>query len=209
MQYIDILFLLVTLGVGFVLYTRLGRRTGQEKSFVYRLGEEAKMMQGDQSEKDIIAILPPEIAQIKEIQKYDKKFSVDDFVEKIRVAFEKIVRAFVAGDKKVLSAFLESKLFKLYEGEINRLAEKKAKTDLEFFRLISAEVKDVQTSQTTAHISVHFVSEQTQVRRNEKGKIISGDANFIDHISELWTFKRSIKSKGPWMLSGITPYEAS
>ena len=209
MQYIDILFLLVTLGVGFVLYTRLGRRTGQEKTFTLRIGEETHAVKGDGTDTPLITILPSEIKQISEIQRHDKKFSLEHFMDKIKVAFEKIVKAFVTGDKKALSAFLETKLYTAYAAEIDRLQDKKIKTDLEFFRLISAEVKDVQASPTTAHISVHFVSEQTHVQRNDKGKVVDGDANFIDHISELWTFKRAIKSKGPWMLSGIAPYEAT
>ncbi len=209
MQYIDILFLLVTLGVGFVLYTRLGRRTGQEKTFAFRLGKDAEVMQGNLSNNALLTILPAEMTQISEIQKYDKKFSIEHFLDKIKTAFEKVVKAFVQGDKRALSAFLEPKLYTMYAKEVDDLKEKNVKTDLEFFRLISAEIKDVQTNQTTAHISVHFVSEQTHVQRNDKGKVISGDANFIDHISELWTFKRAIKSKGPWMLSGITPYEAT
>ena len=209
MQYIDILFLIVTLGVGFILYTRLGKRTGHEKSFMHPMTDSIKIVGSNHQAKIVLSSLEADLEGIAAIQKHDKKFSVDDFLDKVRGAFEKIVRAFLGGDKAMLEALFTPQFYKLYKEELLALEKKKIKTDLEFFRLVSAEVKDVQATGSDAEIKVHFVSEQTQVRRNEKGKIVDGDANFIDRISEMWTFSRKLKSRGPWMLSGISPYEAT
>ncbi|HCI48782.1 MAG: hypothetical protein A2977_02935 [Alphaproteobacteria bacterium RIFCSPLOWO2_01_FULL_45_8] len=208
MQFLDLIFLLITLGVGFVLYMRLGRRTGTENRFFYPALDEMKNVTPQAKKGEVIQLISPSFSGLQEIQKHDRKFFVEDFVEKIKEAFEKIIHAFVEGDKKVLSVFLKDKFYALYEKEINLLTQKKTTTHLEFFRLISAEVKDIKTKDGMGHIQVHFVSEQTQVRKNSTGKTIAGDAGFIDRISELWTFERPLKSKGPWMLSGITPYEA-
>jgi predicted lipid-binding transport protein (Tim44 family) len=208
MQFVDLIFLLITLGIGFVLYLRLGRRTGHEKRFFYPASEEMDNITPQAQNSEVVRLVSPMFTGLQEIQKHDRKFSVEDFVEKIKDAFEKVIHAFVKGDKKSLSAFLKDKFYNLYEKEIDLLAEKKVTTHLEFFRLVSAEVKDIQTKDDIAHIQVHFVSEQTQIRKNSAGKTIAGDAGFIDRISELWTFERPLRSKGPWMLSGITPYEA-
>jgi predicted lipid-binding transport protein (Tim44 family) len=209
MQFIDLIFLALTFGIGFVLYTRLGRRTGNEKRFFYPHSEKLKNVtpidkEEESSEDENIL----QFEGLQEIQRHDKKFSLGDFLERIKEAFEKIVHSFVSGDKKSLNAFLKNQFYTFYEKEINLLSEKKTTAHLEFFRLISAEVKDVQTKEDVAHIQVHFVSEQTQIRKNKEGKVVEGDINFIDRISELWTFERPLKSKGPWMLAGITPYEA-
>ena len=207
MQFIDLIFLFITLGIGFVLYMRLGRRTGNEKRFFYPASEEMQNITPAPQKSQLIP-LSSSFSGLQDIQKHDKKFSVEDFAEKIKDAFEKIIHAFVKGDKKSLSAFLKDTFYTLYEKEIDALTEKKVTTHLEFFRLVSAEVKDIKTKDDTAHVQVHFVSEQTQIRKSSTGKTIAGDAGFIDRISELWTFERPLKSKGPWMLSGITPYEA-
>lgn len=209
MQFIDLIFLLITLGIGFVLYMRLGRRTGNEKRFFYPSSEEMQNVTPDLQRERIIHVITSSFSGLQAIQKHDKKFSVEDFAEKIKEAFEKIIHAFVKGDKDSLSAFLKDTFYSLYEKEIDSLTEKKITSHLEFFRLVSAEVKDIQAKEDIAHVQVHFVSEQTQIRKNNTGKIVAGDPSFIDRISELWTFERPLKSKGPWMLSGITPYEAA
>ncbi|MFN7662700.1 MAG: Tim44/TimA family putative adaptor protein [Alphaproteobacteria bacterium] len=206
MQFIDLIFLLVTLGIGFILYLRLGRRTGNERRFFYPASENVVDVTPTRAEATL-AILGPSFPGLQDLQKHDRKFSVEDFIEKIKDAFEQIIQAFVKGDKDSLSVFLKDKLMATYTKELDALGQKKITTHLEFFRLVSAEVKDIRTSPDVAHIDVHFVSEQTQIRKNEAGKVIAGDAGFIDRISELWTFERPLKSKGPWMLSGIMPYE--
>lgn len=206
MQFIDLIFLLVTLGIGFILYLRLGRRTGNERRFFYPASENVVDVTPTRAEATL-AILGPSFRGLQDLQKHDRKFSVEDFIEKIKDAFEQIIQAFVKGDKDSLSVFLKDKLMATYTKELDALGQKKITTHLEFFRLVSAEVKDIRTSPDVAHIDVHFVSEQTQIRKNEAGKVIAGDAGFIDRISELWTFERPLKSKGPWMLSGIMPYE--
>lgn len=208
MQFLDLIFLLITLGIGFVLYMRLGRRTGNEKRFFYPASEEIKNITPQTQREEVVHLLSPSFSGLQEIKKYDRKFSLEDFLENIKDAFEKIVYAFVKGDKQSLNAFLKNTFYGLYEKEIDLLAEKKTTTHLEFFRLVSAEIKNIDTKEEMAHIQVHFVSEQTQIRKNSSGKTIAGDSGFIDRISELWTFERPLKSKGPWMLSGITPYEA-
>lgn len=209
MQYIDIFFLLLTLGVGFALYTRLGRRTGHEKSVVSFVNQSAVSEEDPTQIPAFLDVDPADMLLVHQIQKHDKKFTPEGFIEKVKVAFEKIVKGFVAADKDVLSAFMMPTLLKAYESQLKYLKDKKVSTKLEFFRLISAHIHQIHTTDKNVSIEVHFVSEQTQVRLSEKGKVVEGDINFIDQISELWTFTRLLKSRGPWMLSGIQPYEAS
>lgn len=210
MQYIDIFFLLFTLALGFVLYTRLGRRTGHEKSMMSFV-ETSNAADEDRPTEDyaLVVVDPSDMVAIQKIQKHDKKFVIEGFIDKVKNAFEKILKGFVSGDQAVLSAFMTPAFLKGYEAQIKDLKKKKITTKLEFFRLISAQIHRIHTTDTEVNIQVHFVSEQTQVRLNEQGKIVEGDINFIDQISELWTFTRLLKSRGPWMLSGIDPYEAS
>ena len=55
-----------------------------------------------------------------------------------------------------------------------------------------------------ANISVKFNSEQVQVIKDLKGKIIEGDSNQILTIDEKWSFSKNLKSKDPnWTLEKI------
>ena len=62
----------------------------------------------------------------------------------------------------------------------------------------------MQVSKPVLHISVKFNSEQVQVLKDLKGKIIEGDNNQILTIIEKWTFSKNLKSKDPnWTLEKI------
>ena len=55
-----------------------------------------------------------------------------------------------------------------------------------------------------ASIKVKFSSEQVQVIKNDKGKIISGDGNQILSIVESWFFSKDLKRNDPnWVLEKI------
>ena len=55
-----------------------------------------------------------------------------------------------------------------------------------------------------AKIKVKFLSEQVQVTKDEKEKIIDGDPNQILMITENWTFSKDLKNKNPsWLLEKI------
>ena len=55
-----------------------------------------------------------------------------------------------------------------------------------------------------ASIKVKFSSEQVQVVKNDKGKVIDGDNNQILSIVENWLFSKNLKSNNPnWVLEKI------
>ena len=55
-----------------------------------------------------------------------------------------------------------------------------------------------------ALICVKFSSEQVQVVKDLKGKIVEGDNNQILSIDEKWSFSKNLKSKDPnWTLEKI------
>ena len=50
-------------------------------------------------------------------------------------------------------------------------------------------------SKNNALISVEFVSEQVNVLRDKDNKIIEGDENYIQTITDVWTFERALDAK--------------
>ena len=57
------------------------------------------------------------------------------------------------------------------------------------------------TADETAHITVRFVSEQVNILRDSDGKVVEGDENYIQNITDVWTFERALSSATPnWIL---------
>lgn len=207
MQLVDVIFLVISLVCGFLLYTKLGKNNSVTKNFNFsvRVNRGEATATGAPVTADLEA---PLITGIEQIRQHDKRFSLNDFINWAKDRFETIVASFVKGDKEKLEALLHPDLYKAYVNELNDLHQKKWHGELDFFRMISARIKDIIIEKNMAKVNVHFVSEQTQVRKNEAGDIVEGDINYIDRISEIWTFERPLVSKTPWVLAGIKPYEA-
>ena len=52
-----------------------------------------------------------------------------------------------------------------------------------------------------ANIVVKFVSEQINLLKNSSGEIIEGDENFVQKITDVWTFEKDINSDSKtWLL---------
>ena len=52
-----------------------------------------------------------------------------------------------------------------------------------------------------AQIVVEFVSEQVNLLKNSAGEVIEGDENFVQKITDIWTFERDIHKASPvWLL---------
>ena len=51
------------------------------------------------------------------------------------------------------------------------------------------------TNNNNDYISVEFVSEQVNVLRDKDNQIIEGDENYIQTITDVWTFEKSLNAK--------------
>ena len=76
-----------------------------------------------------------------------------------------------------------------------------AETDLIGFN--EAEITDVKLNQNdTAKISVKFVTEQVNLLKDKDDNVIEGDENFVQTITDIWTFERCVTSTNPnWLLT--------
>ena len=51
------------------------------------------------------------------------------------------------------------------------------------------------------NLVVKFVSEQVNLLKNAEGEVIEGDENYIQQISDIWTFEKSLDAKvNNWVL---------
>ncbi len=210
MQMIDIALLVVTLVIAVLLYMRLGRRTGFEKSPLSYVKSFQKKDISSPSEGPIIDMDIPLITGIKQLQAVDSRFTQESFLTEMRGNFEVIIRSFVQGTKDTLQPLLVPSLYKLYEKEINSLKKQELLGELDFFRLVGATIQDISVAEGIAKIKVHFVSDQTQLRKDKSGTVVEGDPNAIDRINEVWVVEKNLGAKETaWKLAEILPYEAA
>lgn len=129
-------------------------------------------------------------------------FNKERFINSAKKAFEIIVTSFSKGDTETLESLVSKNLNKKFQEIINqRQAEGiTAETDLIGFN--EAEITSAKISANDiAKITVKFVSEQVNILKNKEDEVIEGDENFIQSITDIWTFERCLTSTSPnWLL---------
>lgn len=129
-------------------------------------------------------------------------FSKERFLTGAKRAFEIIICAFSQGDTETLENLVSPQLIKKFQEiiEDRRAQGITAETDLIGFEqaeIVNADIDE----ENNAKITVKFVSEQVNLLRNKDNEVIQGDENFIQNITDIWTFERCLTSVNPnWLL---------
>ncbi len=169
------------------------------KIFDIIMAENAKNIQQN-NVKDITP--PAELTPLQQELKKIPNFNEDAFLNGARQAFEIIITAFAKGDIETLEALVSPKLIKKFQEVLHQRQTDgiTAETDLICFR--SAEITDAKISKNNiAKLSVKFETEQVNLLKNSEDKVIEGDENFVQNITDNWTFERNLTSTNPnWLL---------
>lgn len=205
MHTIDLIFLVLAMVVAYRLYSILGtgKKDSQSKNFnpeVFQAHPKAKpktqqkvMKKGEDTS--------PLVTALKQIQHADPSFTQERFLEGAEKAFEIIISSFIKGNKSSLKPLVNTSLFKQFSEAIEQRIAAKHRTELSFFRVVGLKLTDMTIKNHRARLSVEFQSEQTQLLKDAKGKVLEGDPDHIDQITEVWVFERPLKSKTPnWVL---------
>ena len=221
---------LIVIGVAiFVLFRLrqvLGSRTGTEKSPLQRAQQQTKPANDEkvvplrptpppapdldsdrralklQAEIDQLSRGNAEVATgLKAIADADPGFSPKSFLEGAKSAYEMIVTAFAAGDRKTLRNLLEKDV---YDGFERAIADREAAgrtVDFTFVGLPKIEISDADYDKRDVRVAVKFTAEVVQATRDKDGTLIEGNADQVQNIADEWTFARNPKSRDPnWKL---------
>ena len=137
------------------------------------------------------------LSELSKIHKIDPSFTVDEFITGAKKAFEYIINKYSDENIKPLKKLLSADIFKMFDKQINNRAKKNENLDVSIIGIKEAKIEDASIKSNVASIKVKFSSEQVQVIKNDKGKIISGDGNQILSIVESWFFSKDLKKKRP------------
>ena len=204
--YLDILFLLVLV---FIIFSRLKSilGTGAENTKVIMINKEQfeKMYKelrhealNEPSESVDLSSLPPLDRELAKIPNFNKGL----FIKGAQKAFEMILSAFSKGDEATLSKLVNSELLKKFEKVIEQRKEEGIVTETDLIGFVETEVESVKfVDEDKVNLVVKFVSEQVNLLKNAEGEVIEGDENYVQKISDVWTFEKSLNPKmNNWLL---------
>ena len=130
-------------------------------------------------------------------------FSVSEFLQGARGAYEMILMAFETGDLEKVRDFLSEDVFESFEAVVQARREQGLTVDATFMGIRELTLHDATFDRDTrqADIAVRYVGEMTSVVRNDEGEIVEGDPKSVKKMRDVWTFSRQMGSNDPnWQL---------
>lgn len=201
---VDIIFLLLALFIGYKMYSMLGVKTGHEKKHDFK----EKFGFGPKSKESKSIENAPLITGLKKISTADRLFNAEHFLDAVQRIFETVVKGFLSGDRSQFKGIISEEIQETLEQEIAARESLNHSADLNFFRLVSAEILESTFENHIARVTVEFVSEQVLLIHDKEGKLVEGDPNAIDKVTDIWTFEKDTKSKpSKWILVSMKSSE--
>lgn len=130
-------------------------------------------------------------------------FSIREFLEGAKGAYEMILMGFERGDIKQIEPFLADDVRDSFIDVIGQREDQGLSIEASFVGLRDVTVEAAEFDRVTgeAEITVRFVGELTSVVRDADGEIIEGNPNEIKRQRDVWTFGRVMGADNPnWQL---------
>lgn len=206
--------LIVLAGIAVFLILRLksvlGTREGFEKPPEPRKASntnrpELEVIEGgpDRDITDYVAEDSPQAKALAMMKKVEPGFSVAEFVQGSRGAYEMIVMGFERGELDELQPFLAEDVFEAFVEVVSVREDKGLSIEAEFIGVRETKVANVEFSEDTrdAEITMRFVGEMTSVVRDGEGNIVEGSPTEVKRQRDTWVFARKMGSSDPnWTL---------
>ena len=207
-----IFFVLVAAFLILRLRSVLGRKTGNEKRpkdiFMYQDTtldtNKKKILDGKQSIKSKFhnkLSTEKENNALEKIYYIDKSFSPKKFLTGATMAFKTIIQSYAKGEINKIKHLLSTNVFSIFSKEIKSRTRKKYILEHTLVSIKSADIENANFKSSIADIVVKFISEQVNLLKNKKGKILKGNDEYIENHTNYWTFSKDLKSSNPnWKL---------
>ena len=220
-----IIFLALAVFIFLRLRSVLGQRTGRERPpYDPYSARDARTATNDKvvalpGRKTDAAVRPAETAEpadrwrgiaehgsavakgLDAIAAADPNFDAQHFIAGARAAYEMIVNAFAAGDRRALKGLLSREVYDGFEAAIREREAKGETVESKFVSLDNAEITGAELRGNTAQITVRFVSQLISVTRDRAGNVVEGSPDKITEVTDVWTFARDLTSRDPnWKL---------
>lgn len=221
-SFFDILILAVIAGfLIFRLRSVLGKRHGEERQrgnpLDYQKRQEGAGTDEPAARDDNVVAMPnrrpPQVPPentappgslehgLTQIRIADGSFNDRDFLNGARTAFSMIVDAYAKGDLDTLNSLLGREMYSAFAAAIEDRADQGHTLEKRVEAIDSADILAARMENTTAIVTVQFVSHQVDVTRDADGAVVEGNPDTSEEVVDLWTFMRDLSSNDPtWFL---------
>ena len=220
---VTLISLIVAVVVILKLRSVLGRRTGDEETRIERVRTERAQHEAAAG-SDKVVTLPRRDAEAEyqqdgevttaqgearirayasdssvrqgllEVHKYDHNFDPETFIDGAKTAYEMIVMAFAAGNRKLLKDLLSPEVYEGFSGAIEDRESRGEQIDQSFVGIDEAEITEAEVNGGMASVTVRFSSQLISATRDGAGEVIDGDPQRIKDVTDIWTFSRDVSS---------------
>jgi predicted lipid-binding transport protein (Tim44 family) len=140
---------------------------------------------------------------LAEMKRVEPDFSVTQFLQGARGAYEMILMAFENGKLDEVMPFLSEDVYEAFAQVVDARQEKGLSIQAEFIGLRETSLSDATFDATTnsAEISVKFIGELISVVRDSEDNIVEGKPGQAKKQKDIWTFEREMSAGDPnWRL---------
>jgi len=176
----------------------------ERDNVIHLPGMEPQEEEASQAPREVVREIEP-VGPVQralaDIMAVDPTFDQHGFVEGARAAFDMILNGFANDDRETLQNLLTPEVYENFEQALD--ARKAAGETLEttVVGINSIEITDASLENNMAEVTVRIISEQVNVTTDSDGAVVDGDNNYIDTITDIWTFERDVTSNSPnWFL---------
>jgi len=127
-----------------------------------------------------------------DIQKLDRDFDPEQFVEGARQAYEIIVTSFAEGNRKALRDLLSREVLDGFAASISEREGRGERVEQNFVGINKADILEAEVKSGVANITMRFVSQLITATRDKSGTVVAGDPTRISDVTDIWTFSRDI-----------------
>lgn len=127
----------------------------------------------------------------------DPAFAPQAFMAGAKIAYENIITAFSAGERKVLRPLVAKDVFDGFDAAISARENRKEKAETTFVSIDRSVIEEAQMRGNAAQISVRFDVKLIHATRSGDGTVVEGNADKVIDLADVWTFARQVSSRDP------------
>jgi predicted lipid-binding transport protein (Tim44 family) len=133
-----------------------------------------------------------------------REFKEETFLKGAQAAYEMIVNAFAAADKKTLKDLTSPEVYKSFVAVLDERKNKKYVNQFTFIGIKKTKIENVDKKDSFYSVKTRFVSEIISCVKDANNNVIEGSADEIQTVNDVWSFSRDLNSDDPtWHLTEI------
>lgn len=143
----------------------------------------------------------PVAAGLDAIAAAEPTFAVRPFLEGAKSAYEMIISAFAANDRKTLETLLAKDVFDSFSAAIDAREARHETVKTTLVSIDDERLEDAQLRARSAQLSVRFIAKLITTTLGADGAPVAGSSDKVTEANDIWTFARDVGIRDPnWKL---------